>query len=292
MNERRIDMSDPKVWFITGANRGIGAEIAKAALAAGHHVIATARRQETVEAALGSSDALLALALDITDEQQSQDAVDAAVSRFGRIDVLVNNAGYGQLGLFEETSLDLIKQQFETNTYGTMNVTRAVLPVMRQQRSGHVFTVSSISGTVGVTGSGIYSASKFAVEGWMESLALEVAPFGITATIVQPGYFKTDFLDSSSVAYGDITIEDYAEQSGQFRKDQDDMNHQQIGDPAKLATALLQIAEAENPPMRFIAGKDALGAVESFILPKRHEDLETWRELSASLELNSSSATA
>lgn len=280
-------MSDPKVWFITGANRGIGAEIAKAALAAGHAVIATARKKETVESALGVSNSLLAVALDITDEQQSRDAVDAAVSRFGRIDVLVNNAGYGQLGLFEETSPDLIKQQFETNTYGTMNVTRAVLPVMRKQRAGHVFTVSSISGTVGVTGSGIYSASKFAVEGWMEALALEVAPLGLTATIVEPGYFKTDFLDSSSVAYGDITIEDYAEQSRQFRQEQDDMNHQQIGDPAKLAIAMLQLAETENPPMRFIAGKDAVAAVESFILPKRHEDLNTWRELSASLSLDS-----
>lgn len=168
-----------------------------------------------------------------------------------------------------------------------MNVTRAVLPVMRKQRAGHVFTVSSISGTVGVTGSGIYSASKFAVEGWMEALALEVAPLGLTATIVEPGYFKTDFLDSSSVAYGDITIEDYAEQSRQFRQEQDDMNHQQIGDPAKLAIAMLQLAETENPPMRFIAGKDAVAAVESFILPKRHEDLNTWRELSASLSLDS-----
>jgi NAD(P)-dependent dehydrogenase (short-subunit alcohol dehydrogenase family) len=158
--------------------------------------------------------------------------------------------------------------------------------VMRQQGSGHVFSVTSISGTVGVAGSGTYSASKFAVEGWMESLALEVAQFGITATIVEPGYFKTDFLDSSSVTYGDITIEEYAELSRQFRQDQDDMNHQQIGDPAKLAAALLQLAETENPPMRFIAGEDALNVVENFILPKRHQDLNTWRELSTSLSLD------
>jgi NAD(P)-dependent dehydrogenase (short-subunit alcohol dehydrogenase family) len=279
-------MSEQKVWFVTGANRGIGAETVKAALAAGHGVVATARKPKTIEAAVGDSDNLLALALDITDEAQAQASVDAAVARFGRIDVLVNNAGYGQLGLFEETSLDLIKKQFETNTFGTMNVTRAVLPVMREQKSGHIFTITSISGTIGVTGSGTYSASKFAVEGWMESLAVEVAPFGITATIVEPGFFNTDFLDTSSVAYGDITIDDYAQQSEEFRRSQDEMNHQQEGDPAKLAAALLRLAEEAKPPMRFIAGQDAVNVVENVILPRRHDDLTTWRDLSRSLHVS------
>ena len=279
-------MSEQKVWFVTGGNRGIGAETVKAALAAGHRVVATARKPETIEAAVGTSENLLALPLDITDEDQAQASVDAAVTRFGRIDVLVNNAGYGQLGLFEETSLDLIRKQFETNTFGTMSVTRAVLPVMRQQGSGHIFTITSISGTIGVTGSGTYSASKFAVEGWMESLAVEVAPFGITATIVEPGFFNTDFLDTSSVVYGDITVDAYAQQSADFRRSQDDMNHQQEGDPVKLAGALLQLADEAKPPMRFIAGQDAVNVVETVILPRRHDDLTTWRDLSRSLRLS------
>lgn len=279
-------MSEQKVWFVTGANRGIGAETVKAALAAGHLVLATARQPATIEAAVGASENLLALPLDITDEQQAHDSVKAAIARFGRIDVLVNNAGYGQLGLFEETSLELIKKQFETNTFGTMNVTRAVLPVMRAQNSGHIFTITSISGTIGVAGSGTYSASKFAVEGWMESLALEVAPFGITATIVEPGFFKTDFLDNSSVAYGDITVDAYAQQSEEFRRSQDDMNHQQEGDPTKLAGALLQLAQATNRPMRFVAGQDAVHVVENVVLTKRHEDLNAWRDLSRSLRVS------
>ncbi|MCW2295457.1 oxidoreductase [Rhodococcus erythropolis] len=279
-------MTDQQVWFITGANRGIGAEVAKAALSAGHRVVGAARKPESVTTAVGAAEDLLPVALDITDPHQVELAVDAATEKFGRIDVLVNNAGYGQLGLFEETSLDLIKKQFETNTFGTMTVTRAVLPVMRAQGSGHIFTVSSISGTVGVTGSGIYSASKFAIEGWMESLVLEVEPFGITATIVEPGYFKTDFLDSSSVTYGDITIDDYAKQSKEFRQAQDEMNHQQVGDPAKLATALLQLADTDHPPVRFAAGADAVQVVEEIVLPRRHENIDTWRSLSTSLGLD------
>lgn len=276
-------MSTPKVWFVTGANRGIGAETVKAALTAGDLVVATARKPETIEPAVGASENLLVLPLDITDEQQAHHAVDTALDRFGRIDVLVNNAGYGQLGLFEETSLALIRKQFETNTFGTMNVTRAVLPVMRDQHAGHIFTITSISGTIGVIGSGTYSASKFAVEGWMESLALEGAPFGITATIIEPGYFKTDFLDASSVAYGDLTLDAYTQQSQDFRRSQDEMNHQQEGDPTKLAAALLHLAQAPNPPMRFVAGQDAVDVVENVVLAKRREDLDTWRELSRSL---------
>ncbi|THG32832.1 SDR family NAD(P)-dependent oxidoreductase [Naasia lichenicola] len=276
-------MPEQKTWFITGANRGLGAAIATAALNAGHRVAATARNPETVTAALGDSPNLLALPLDITDDAQADAAVAAAVDRFGSIDVLVNNAGYGQLGVFEETSMSLIRKQFDTNTFGTMNITRAALPTMRAQGAGHIFTITSISGTVGVVGSGTYSASKFAVEGWMESLALELAPFGISATIVEPGYFKTDFLDTSSVAYGDIVVDAYAEESAQFRRSQDEMNHQQVGDPAKLAAALLTLAEIDTPPLRFTAGADAVHVVGEIVLPKRQSDLDTWRDLSSSL---------
>jgi NAD(P)-dependent dehydrogenase (short-subunit alcohol dehydrogenase family) len=220
----------------------------------------------------------------VTVPEQVTAAVKAAADKFGRIDVLVNNAGYGQLGLFEETSLDLVKKQIDTNVYGSMEVTRAVLPVMRAQRSGHVITISSISGTIGVTGSSIYSASKFALEGWMEGLAQELAPFQIKATIVEPGYFKTDFLDSTSVTYGDITIEDYAEEAAAFRKAQEDMNHQQVGDPDKLGHALVELAASDQPPMRFAAGEDAVGVTE-LVLGKRRGDLDAWRTLSTSLAL-------
>jgi NAD(P)-dependent dehydrogenase (short-subunit alcohol dehydrogenase family) len=278
-------MTQQQTWLVTGANRGLGGAIAKAALGAGHNVVATARRMESVTAALGRSDALLPEALDITDSTQIGAAVTAAATKFGHIDVLINNAGYGQLGLFEETSLDLIKQQIQTNLYGTMEVTRAVLPLMRERRSGHVITISSMSGTVGVAGSSIYSASKFAIEGWMEGLRQEVAPFGIAATIVEPGYFKTDFLDGSSVNHGgDIAIEDYAEKSAAVRKAQENMNHQQVGDPDKLAQAILDLVASDQPPLRFVAGADAVSAVER-ILAQRRSDLDSWRATSTSLGL-------
>jgi NAD(P)-dependent dehydrogenase (short-subunit alcohol dehydrogenase family) len=282
--QKENTMTEQQTWFITGANRGLGAAIAKAALDAGHNVVATARRAQTVTDTLGTSDALLAEALDITSTAQITAAVTAAEKKFGRVDVLVNNAGYGQLGLFEETSFDLVKKQIDTNLYGTMEVTRAVLPLMRKQRAGHVITISSIAGTYGVTGSSVYSASKFALEGWMEGLKMELAPFGIEATIIQPGFFKTDFLDSSSVTYGDITIDDYAEESAVFRKSQDDMNHQQVGDPDKLAQATLDLVASDAPPLRFAAGEDAVGVAET-ILDQRRSDLDTWRATSTSLGL-------
>lgn len=282
--EEKYPMAEKQTWFITGANRGIGASIAKAALAAGHAVVATARRAEAITETLGTSDSLLPVALDITVAAQVDSAVQAATEHFGRIDVLVNNAGFGQLGLFEETSRELIAKQLDTNVYGTMDVTRAVLPVMRAQRAGHVITISSISGTVGVTGSSVYSASKFALEGWMEGLKQEVTPFGIHATIVQPGFFKTDFLDASSVTYGDIVIDDYAKDSAAFRKSQDDMNHQQVGDPDKLAAAILELVASPEPPLRFAAGEDAVGVVE-MILAQRRADLDAWRETSTALAL-------
>ena len=237
---------ETRVWFITGASRGIGAEIAKAALDAGHRVVATGRQADSITKALGTSANLLAVSLDVTQEQQAAAAVQAAVERFGRIDVLVNNAGYGQLGFFESISAEQISNQFATNVFGCMHVTRAVLPMMRKQRSGYVFSISSISGIIGDPGASISCASKFAVEGWMECLRLELERFGITAILIEPGFFSTDFLDNSSVSYGDIQIEEYAAWSADTRAALDARNHQQLGDPAKLGAAMLTLIEAER----------------------------------------------
>jgi NAD(P)-dependent dehydrogenase (short-subunit alcohol dehydrogenase family) len=275
-----------KVWFVTGSNRGNGLAITRAALDAGYRVVATTRQPAQARAALGEhGDRLLIVSLDVTRPDQAEAAVAAAKERFGRIDVLVNNAGYGQLGWFENTSDALIRRQFETNLFGAMNVTRAVLPVMRQQRSGHVFTVSSVAGLVSVSGSSVYSASKFAVEGWMEGLAAELKPLGIASTIVEPGFFRTDFLDASSVSYGDRDIAEYSEASAKFRAWHDDMNHKQIGDPAKLGAAIVKISAMSSPPLRFAAGSDAYGLVIKKAQELR-EGAEQMRALSISTDGN------
>jgi NAD(P)-dependent dehydrogenase (short-subunit alcohol dehydrogenase family) len=275
-------MSNNNVWVITGAGRGLGAEIAKAALSAGHSVVATGRKPGAVTQALGEADELLVAQLDVTDAEAAEAAVQAAVQRFGRVDVLVNNAGYGQLGFFEELSPAQIDQQFATNVLGAMNVTRAVLPVMRAQGTGHVITISSMSGLVGAGGASAYSASKFAVEGWMECLHQELSPMGIVVTVVEPGFFQTDFLDSSSVAFGDVKVDDYETRSAEFRAWHDAKNHEQEGDPAKLAAALLTLAELDEPPLRFVAGADAVALSEQE-LAKRHAEIDAWRDLSTSL---------
>ncbi|MBB3112139.1 NAD(P)-dependent dehydrogenase (short-subunit alcohol dehydrogenase family) [Paenibacillus phyllosphaerae] len=247
-----------KVWFITGAARGLGAEIAKAALAAGDKVVATARRPESIRHTHGTSDNLLAVGLDVTREDQVKEAVSAAVAHFGRIDVLVNNAGYGQLGVFEETTLEEIRDQYETNVFGLMAVTQEVAPLMRKQRSGRIFNISSVAGFKGVFGGSIYNSSKFAVEGFTQAIAEELAHFGILVTSISPGFFRTDFLDSSSVKYSNHTIADYDKPLADFRDFHDDRNHEQAGDPAKLAKVLLHLAEVEKPPVSFIAGSDGL----------------------------------
>ena len=243
-----------QTWFITGANRGLGLEIARTILAAGHNVVATARKPGSIAAVLGAPANLLAVKLDVTKPEDAQAAVAAAKDRFGGIDVLVNNAGYGQLGWFENTSDVQIRAQFETNVFGAMDVTRAVLPLMREKRSGHVFTVSSVAGIYAVAGSSTYSASKFAVEGWMEGLTEELRPLGIKATIIEPGFFKTDFLDASSVTYGDYDIADYAEATKAFEEWHDNMNHKQVGDPTKLGNVLIELNKIDNPPVRLPPG--------------------------------------
>lgn len=276
-------MSDQKVWFITGATRGIGAEIARVVLAAGHQVVATGRSPEAVAKALGQHENLLIAKLDVTSDKQAHAAVQAAVDRFGRIDVLVNNAGYGQLGWFENVSDAQIRRQFETNVFGAMSLTRLVLPLMRQQRSGYVFTISSIGGLLSSAGGTIYCASKFAVEGWMEGLAQEVLPLGIHTTVIEPGFFRSDFLDASSVAYGEHNIQDYAEANQQVQAFYDSMNHQQHGDPAKLGRLMIQFTEMENPPIRFLAGSDAVERVREKVESLR-QGIEQWQEHSASTD--------
>ncbi len=280
--------NEKKVWMVTGSSRGIGLEIVRAALEAGHQIVATARRPEQITAALGQQfgeDRLLALAVDLTQEGNAEAAVAAATARFGRIDVLVNNAGYGQIGWFENTSPMQIRRQFETNVFGTMEMTRAVLPIMRQQRSGHVFTFSSIAGFTAFAGSSVYSASKFALEGWMEGLSKEVQPFGIAATLVQPGFFRTDFLESNSINYGDRNVADYAEASAAFKAWHDDQNHQQQGDPQKLAALVIQLAEDKNPPLHLAAGSDALELAVS-VATARRDSAQGLAELSRSTDFS------
>src|SRR5438132_9068863 len=255
-------MTDKKVWFVTGAGRGMGVNIAKAALAAGNAVVATGRNTDTVTTALGKADDLLVVKLDITSPEDAQAAVKAAVDRFGRIDVLVNNAANFYAGYFEELTPEQIERQLATSLIGPMNVTRAVLPAMRKQRSGHIISISSGAGLMGFEFNSAYAAAKFGLEGWMESLQPEVAPFGITTTIVNPGFFRTELLTQESTTYAEGSIEDYAERHAARREWYAAQNGRQSGDPAKLAQALIMIAGQEQPPRRFIAGADAIAIAE------------------------------
>ncbi len=251
-----------KVYVITGAGRGMGVELTRAALAAGHRVVATARRPETVERALGAHDDLLALPLDITDPAAAQAVVDAALERFGRIDVLVNNAAGFQVGYFEEISDRQFRDQLEVNLFGALNVTRAVLPLMRRQRAGQIVAISSAAGLSGSETGSAYAASKFALEGWMESLAAEVAPFGIITTIVEPGFFRTELLEPASTTWSELTIDDYTERREQLAGFWAGMNGRQAGDPAKLGAALIELLDQPEPPLRWAAGADAAQATE------------------------------
>src|SRR5436309_759142 len=246
-------MTNKKVWFITGAGRGMGVHIAKAALAAGSVVVATGRNTDTVIKAVGEADDLLVVKLDVTSPEDAAAAVTASVDRFGGIDVLVNNAGNFYAGFFEEITPQDFRAQVETLLFGPMNVTRAVLPVMRAQRPGRVVTISSTAGIRGGEFLTAYAASKFGVEGWMESLTPEVAPFGIRTMLVEPGFFRTELLTPESTHYAEPTIEDYAEKTKQTVTAWSALSGLQGGDPAKLAKALIQLAREEQPPRRFIA---------------------------------------
>ncbi|RFB67332.1 MULTISPECIES: oxidoreductase [unclassified Herbaspirillum] len=252
-----------KVWFITGASRGFGALIARDALLRGDRVIATARNPQTVIDALGEQANLLALKLDVTSEADAQAAAKQAVARFGRIDVLVNNAGYGLLGGVEEASAEEVKRQFDTNVFGLLHVTRAVLPTLRAQGSGHVINISSIGGYASHQGWGIYCATKFAVEALTEALHTELAPLGVRATVVEPGFFRTDFLNADSVVSTSNRIAQYADSVGVMRTLMAGANHKQPGDPAKLATAILKLADDANPPLRLALGSDTIAAIRN-----------------------------
>lgn len=271
------------VWFITGAGRGMGIDLAKAALDAGHQVVGTARDAAKVTEALGEQENLLAVSLDVTRPDTIQAAVDAAVERFGRIDVLVNNAGNFYAGYFEEISDAQMRQQMETNFFGPLNVTRAILPVMRQQRSGKVVSFSSAAGIIGQEFCAAYAASKFAIEGWMESLRFDVASYGITTTIVEPGFFRTELLTEGSSLWPELSIPDYAERTEQTIAAWKSMNGQQGGDPAKLGRALVEIVALDEPPLRWMAGADAVAGVE-----QKARDLlaqaDAHRDLSSNLD--------
>jgi NAD(P)-dependent dehydrogenase (short-subunit alcohol dehydrogenase family) len=271
-----------QTWFITGAGRGLGVHIALAALAAGHAVVATGRDPEKVATAIGAHDDLFTVALDVTDPAAATTAVQAAVDRFGNIDVLVNNAGNFYAGFFEEVTPEDFRAQIETNFFGPVNVTRTTLPVMRAQRSGLVITLSSTAGIVGQEFTSAYAASKFAVEGWIESLTPEIAPFGIRTMVVEPGFFRTDLLTNDSTIWPAPTIDDYADRTRQTVDAWQGMNGKQGGDPAKLAAALVQLAGDPEPPVRWVAGADAVAAVEQ----KAHDLLahaDAHRPLSSSL---------
>lgn len=272
-----------KIWFVTGATRGIGREIARAALAAGDRVVVTGRRLEALHAAFDAhGDRVLRLTLDVADPAQAETAVAEALARMGRIDVLVNNAGYGQLGAFEEVEPREIQAQFATNVFGLFHVTRAVLPTMRAQRAGRIINISSVAGVLGFKAASVYCASKFAIEGFSESLAQEVAAFGIHVTLVEPGFFRTDFLEDTSVHYGQRAVADYT-RDGPTRATYDPYNHHQPGDPVRLGRAVVELAAAAQPPMRFAAGSDALRFIGD-ALAARSRDLTQWRALSASTD--------
>jgi NAD(P)-dependent dehydrogenase (short-subunit alcohol dehydrogenase family) len=274
--------TDTKTWLVTGAGRGMGSDFARAALAAGHNVVATGRNPDTVAEAVGEHENLLVAPLDITDAQSAERSVAAAIACFGRIDVLVNNAGNFLGGFFEELSPQQVRRQIETNLFGPMTVTRAVLPVMRQQRSGLVISISSTAGVVGGAFASAYAASKFGLEGWMEGLAGELEPYGIRTMIVEPGFFRTELLQPESTTFAELSIDDYAERTALTIPAWQAMNGRQAGDPAKLARALVELAGSDEPPLRWVAGEDAAEGIEQkarLLLAQ----VDSHRELSTSL---------
>ena len=278
-------MTNKKVWFITGASRGMGVDFAKAVLAADHAVVASGRDADRVSKALGKSNNLLAAKLDVTSRADAEAAVRATVDRFGRIDVLINNAASFYAGYFEELTPEQMERQLAASLIGPMNVTRAVLPVMRKQRSGHIISISSSAGLSGFEFGTAYAASKFGLEGWMESLNAEVVPFGITTTIVNPGFFRTELLTEQSTNYAEASINDYDDRRAKQLEFWKSQNGKQSGDPAKLALALITIASQQPPPRRFIAGADAIATAEQKVADLKTQ-VDANRELSTSLDFD------
>ena len=273
------------VWFITGAGRGMGVHITKAALAAGHQVVATGRNPDKVAKVFDASDNLLVLKLDVTSAADAQAAAQATLERFGRIDVLVNNAASFYAGYFEELSQQQMDLQLATSLVGPMNVTRAFLPAMRKQKAGRIISISSTAGLVGYEFCTAYSASKFGLDGWMEALQVEVAPFGIETMIVNPGFFRTELLTSESTQYADNTVDDYRERRTQQEAFWTGANGTQGGDPAKLAQALVTLDKEPALPRRFLAGADAIATAEQKIATLQKE-IDAYRALSSSLAID------
>jgi NAD(P)-dependent dehydrogenase (short-subunit alcohol dehydrogenase family) len=268
------------VWFVTGASRGLGAAITREALSRGHQVAATARDADAVRR---DSPDVLALAVDVTHERQINAALEATVERFGRIDVLVNNAGRGQVGAVEEVSDAAARALFDLNVFGVLNVLRAGLPILRAQRSGHVLNIGSVGGFATAPGVGLYGATKFALEGLSEALRGELAPLGISVTVIEPGGFRTDFLDSSSLQVEPTVIADYAASAGATRETIVTYNHVQRGDPARAAAAIVDVTEIDEPPLRLQLGADSIERIEAKLDLVRRE-LDQWRSVALSTD--------
>lgn len=270
-------MKSNKVWLVTGASRGLGLTLVKILLSQGYRVAATSRNLNDLEKAVGAKDNFLPLAVDLLQEQSVQDAVGKTIATFGQLDVLVNNAGYGMIGALEELSDQEARANFDVNVFGALNVIRQVLPQMRKQQSGHIFNVSSIGGFSGnFPGFGIYCATKFAVTGFTESLAAEVKSLGIKATVVSPGYFRTDFLSSGSLAVPANPIDAYKEVRASQAAHQRDINNQQPGDPAKASQVMIDVAESDNAPLQLFLGPDAYAVAEAKIADVQR-DMAAWK---------------
>ena len=271
--------SDSKVWLITGSSTGFGRSLTEAVLKNGDRVVATARKPEQLDDLVKQyPDTIKTVRLDVTNLQDVQAALESALNAYARIDVLVNNAGYGTMGAIEEVSDEDIKRQFDTNLFGALNMTRAVLPTMRDQRSGHILNISSVGGVVSFAGTGIYCATKFALEAVSEALAQEVKPLGIKVTIIEPGAFRTDF-SGRSIVTPDQAIADYAETSGKLIQWNQEIDGKQPGDPVKAAAAMIQVVESKNPPLRLALGEDSVNGITQKLNSMKAE-LDAWKTVS------------
>lgn len=273
-------MDTQKVWFITGASQGLGLSLAKQLLQQGHYVAATSRRVEELSKAVAwKNEGFLPLAVNLTLVESVGQAIEQTVNHFGRIDAVVNNAGYGLAGSLEELTDQEARENFDINVFGSLNVIRKVMPYLRKQQSGHIFNISSIGGFFGLfPGWGIYCATKFAVAGFSESLAAEVKSFGIKVTAVEPGYFRTGFLSSGSSGVPKNPIEAYADVRESQNVHQNQLNGNQTGDPEKAVAVLIRMASEPNPPLHLFLGQDAYDLAYEKIKAVQQE-LETWKEI-------------
>jgi NAD(P)-dependent dehydrogenase (short-subunit alcohol dehydrogenase family) len=276
--EKSEKMKKQKVWFITGASGGMGVEITRAALASGDKVVATVRSKPDIFKQIGDNENLFVTSLDVTNENQAKAAAKEAIDEFGCIDILVNNAGYGLLSAAEEASDEELRKIYDVNVFGLLNVTRAILPYMRKQGSGHIINISSGGGLSGYIGWGVYGSTKFAVEGLTEAMALELAPLGIYATAVAPGFFRTNFLDSTALIRSKNVIDDYSATVGEMRNFATQLNKKQPGDPKKLAQAFIKLANAEKPPVHLPLGKDCLDQFRIKI-KNFEKDVDEWYDV-------------